>query len=49
MVTRAIFKLVSKSVFNRVAFEVIAVSASSVSGDTVDLVLKPPADISVGE
>ena len=47
MVTRAVFHLVAKYVFNRTSFEVIAVS--NTRGNTVSLELQLPADVGVGE
>lgn len=47
VVTRAIFQLVAKSIFERTSFDVKAVS--SAKGNTLNLELTPPADVEIGE
>lgn len=47
VVTRAVFQMVSKSIFKRTAFEVHAVA--STHGRTIKFKLTPPADVNVGE
>ena len=47
VVTRAVFQLVAKNIFNRTAFDVKAMS--NASRNSVSLELQVPADASVGE